>query len=137
MITATKRLRFCAAHRLVGHEGACAQVHGHNYVVDVTVVSETGLDKVGRVVDFSVLKEELGGWINECWDHKMLVWQGDDSAPIGERVFALPNNPTAEVMAQYLLNEVCDMVLVGTGVRVIKVRLWETESSYVEAIRDQ
>lgn len=35
-ITCTRRLQFCAGHRVLGHEGKCARPHGHNYTLFVT-----------------------------------------------------------------------------------------------------
>ena len=49
MITCTRRLTFCAGHRVLGHESKCAHPHGHNYVVYVTAEAEQ-LDDVGRVM---------------------------------------------------------------------------------------
>ena len=54
MITCTRRIQFCAGHRVMGHEGKCRNLHGHNYVVFVTAQADE-LDSVGRVIDFSVL----------------------------------------------------------------------------------
>ncbi len=49
------------------------------------------------------------------------------------RFFVLPYNPTAENMAKYLLEEMCPLVLEGSGARAASVRLWETDDSYAEA----
>lgn len=62
-----RRVQYCAGHRLPGHEGKCRSIHGHNYVAHI--YAEGKLDAVGRVVDFSVLKERVGGWIEDHWDH--------------------------------------------------------------------
>ncbi len=48
-------------------------------------------------------------------------------------IFCLPYNPTAENMADYLLRTVCPEVLIGTGVVVTKVVLWETENCFATA----
>ena len=69
--TATRRLQFCAGHRVHDHESECRNLHGHNYVVFLTAASTSDdpLDKLGRVIDFGVLKEKFGAWIDEWWDH--------------------------------------------------------------------
>lgn len=134
--TCTRRLQFCAGHRLKDHEGKCAHLHGHNYVVLLTAEGET--DEVGRVIDFSVLKERVGGWIEHHWDHGFLYWWEDtetgealDALPDQKR-FPMPHNPTAENMARFLLENVCADVLADTGVRLVSVRVWETENCYAE-----
>ena len=147
MIQATRRLQFCTGHRLLGHEGPCRFVHGHNYVVLLSAqaaeptpaeAKHAGLDSVGRVVDFAVLKERLGGWIDKYWDHQFLVNKIDSSMIAfleaeAQPYFVFPINPTAEAMAQYLLDVVGPMVLGDTGVRLVRVELWETENCHAVA----
>lgn len=148
-VTATRQLTFCAGHRVLGHEGKCAHLHGHNYVVEVTAEQEvpwssvSPLDGIGRVIDFSVLKEKVGGWLDAFWDHGFILNEQDlavvealdafrDTDGKESKQFRLPDNPTAENMARYLLEDVCPAVLKGTGVRVTKVRVVETENCWAE-----
>lgn len=140
MITCTRRIQFCAGHRVVGHENKCANVHGHNYVALITAEAPT-LDSVGRVVDFSVLKEKIGGWIDQNWDHTFIAGPGENNQLLArieeinnKPVFHLPLNPTAENMAKHLLYSVCRSLLSNTDVEVIGVRIWETENCYAEAL---
>jgi len=71
---------FDAGHRLLNHCGKCASPHGHRYRVELTVRG-SDLDKVGVVVDFSVLKARLKPWIDEHWDHTMILEKGDPLIP--------------------------------------------------------
>lgn len=143
MISCTRRIQFCAGHRVMGHENKCAHLHGHNYVALITATAEE-LDTVGRIIDFAVLKERIGGWIESNWDHGFILWQFDSDARtllqgwtpshgVPQKVSVLPNNPTAENMAEYLFHTVCPNELAGTGVEVIRVELWETENCRAEA----
>lgn len=147
MIAVTRRLRFCAGHRVAGHENKCAHLHGHNYEVEIIAQAE-GLDHLGRVIDFSVLKQRVGGWIDEHWDHAFIAWEEDgvmgmvidlleDQHEAGRiprpRVYWLPTNPTAENLAAFLLRVVCPEVLRGTGVTVASVVVVETENCWAEA----
>lgn len=139
MITATRRIQFCAGHRVHQHESKCRNMHGHNYVAFFTAEGiEEELDRLGRVIDFSVLKEKIGGWIDKFWDHGFLYWDEDKEVAnallsnVTQKAYSLPYNPTAENMAQYLLDMVCPIVLRGTGVKVTKIVLWETENCYAE-----
>ncbi len=140
--TAVRRVQFCAGHRVLGHEGRCSNLHGHNYVVFFHAAADS-LDEVGRVVDFGVLKQALGGWVDEHWDHGFIfgVDDGEVAAVYRERLagqkhFALPWNPTAENMARYLLEVVGPQQLQGTGVRLVRVALWETENCLAEVVVD-
>lgn len=135
---ATRRIQFCAGHRVLGHESKCANPHGHNYVAFFHAKAESGLDELGRVIDFSVLKEKIGGWIDEHWDHTFILHAEDKDLFLSlskhhqKRIYEMPNNPTAENMAHHLLTRICPHVLTGTGVQVVKVTLWETENCYAE-----
>lgn len=139
MIRCTRRLQFCCGHRVVEHESKCRNLHGHNYVAYFHARrADDTLDALGRVIDFSVLKERIGGWIDEHWDHGLVLWDADPmlaSLPFedGQKVHHLFANPTAENMALYLLYDVCPDVLRGTGIEVDKVVLWETENCFAEA----
>lgn len=142
MITCTRRLTFAAGHRVYGHESKCAHPHGHNYVVEITAQSNDGrrgVDEIGRVIDFSAIKERVGGWLDSRWDHGFLVFKDDPlwgvlvSHDPNWKVVPLPFNPTAEEMARYILLTKCPVLMLGTEVTVTKVRVWETENCYAEA----
>ena len=77
MVIQAKRYHdISVGHRVHGHEGKCANLHGHNYRIFFTVEAEK-LDSVGRVIDFSVIKEQLCAWLENNWDHKFLAWEND------------------------------------------------------------
>lgn len=136
-ITCTRRLEFDAAHRVRQHESKCRNLHGHRYVVEVTAHAPE-LDMLGRVVDFGVMKERLGSWIDTHWDHQTVLWAED--GPLGEAihqqtgqpVYYLPYNPTAENMARYLLEEICPN-LFQAPLEITQIRLWETPNCYADA----
>ena len=136
-IICTRRIQFCAGHRLWRHEGKCAYLHGHNYVAYFHAFAD-GLDEIGRIIDFSELKSRLGEWIEANWDHGFLLNRADEETRAavacipGQKLFMLDGNPTAENLAASLLREVAPVVLAGTGVRIVKVVLWETENCMVE-----
>ncbi|MEL6185879.1 MAG: 6-carboxytetrahydropterin synthase, partial [Myxococcota bacterium] len=46
------------AHHVRGHSGACINVHGHTWKLEVGLAAET-LDREGFIVDFAVLKREV------------------------------------------------------------------------------
>ena len=124
----------------MGHENKCKTPHGHNYVVFFHAVAEE-LDDIGRVIDFGVLKEKLGGWIDRHWDHAFIVYDKDVQVihamkmilDTNKEVFHMASNPTAENMAEYLLHVVCPRQLSETGITIERVELWETENCYAVA----
>jgi len=128
----TKAIRyhdFSYGHRVHNHESKCANLHGHNGRVTFTVEAPE-LDAVGRVMDFSVIKELLCSWLEENWDHKFLAWRNDPMAvklkSLDPTVVEVPFNPTAENMAKYLVETVGPARLNGTGVTLVHVIFEET-----------
>ena len=140
-ITCTRRLCFEAGHRIVGHESKCAHLHGHSYKVLITATAG-GLDDIGRIIDFGVIKRRIGSWIDREWDHGFLLWDRDHAAwhllrhlkadtsgvPVAQKIYRMPVNPTAENIADYLLREICPREMAEPRIRVIRVTVEETEN---------
>jgi 6-pyruvoyltetrahydropterin/6-carboxytetrahydropterin synthase len=114
-------------HRIVGHEGKCARLHGHTYRFEIWLESLSLIDP-GFVVDFGHVKDIL----NE-WDHRTLIWD-DDPLHVHLRdiigVIFVPWNPTAERMAGYTRQRIFDEF---PQVTTAKVRVWETPKCYAES----
>lgn len=143
MESCSRKLHLCYGHRVMNHESKCATLHGHNGVIWIHATPCDDLDSLGRVVDFSVLKEKVGGWVDQYWDHTMILFEDDvktiellDECPKFKETFVMPVNPTAENLAGFLLRKVCPEVLAGTGVVVHKVVFWETENCCAEQSLD-
>lgn len=123
-----QRLEIDAGHRLMGHEGKCRNAHGHRYVFEVEC-SAVDLDHLGRVIDFSVVKQVLGGWLDAHWDHGFLYQEGDPLGTFllrdGQKCEALPAPPTAENIAMRFLAKARDLMS-DYGITVVEVVLWET-----------
>ena len=75
----------------------------------------------GMVLDFGDLKEIVQREIIEKVDHKML----ND---------VLPFRKTAENMVVYFY-EVLEQQLALLGVEVLKLKVWETQTSYAEVVK--
>lgn len=136
-ITCTRRLEFDAAHRVMQHESKCRHLHGHRYAVEATFEA-VKLDAVGRVVDFGVVKEKLGAWLDANWDHTAILWDKDKAlsdaitAVTGQRIYALPYNPTAENIARYLRESICP-TLFPADLRCVRVRIYETPNCFADS----
>ncbi|MGH9608055.1 MAG: 6-pyruvoyl trahydropterin synthase family protein [Bryobacteraceae bacterium] len=146
VITAERYHDISCGHRVVGHESKCAFLHGHNYRITFSLQTVSGLDQVGRVLDFSVIKDLFCQWLEAEWDHKMLLWSRDPLVSLfcslkdehtdilAQSVVIVSFNPTAENMAEHLLTEVCPALLFGCpGVLVTQVRVEETRKCSVVA----
>lgn len=141
MISITKKFEFDYAHRVLGHSGRCCYLHGHRGVAEVTV-SSSKLDGLGMVVDFSELKGRVGSWINEYWDHNILLNDEDPLAFLwdehkykcevfaGKEPYLFPRkNPTAENMAAQLAKIVMNLLPLYN---LVHVRLYETPTSWAD-----
>jgi 6-pyruvoyltetrahydropterin/6-carboxytetrahydropterin synthase len=148
--TAERYHDISTGHRVVGHENKCRHLHGHNYRIHFVCQAQQGvesLDKVGRVIDFGVIKEKLCMWVENNWDHKFLAWEQDsviqlisqasarynnagqwdeEQAFFEESIVIVPFNPTAENMAEHLVKVIGPQQLAGTGVDLVSVRIEET-----------
>lgn len=135
-IICTRRVEFDAAHRVLEHEGKCRNLHGHRYVIEASFTAD-GLDALGRVVDFGVIRALLGAWVDDNWDHTTILFERDQalgksiSEITGQTIFYLPSNPTAENMASYLLEEICPKIFTDLGVVCVAIRLYETPNCSV------
>ena len=128
MYAVTKRIEFCYGHRLLNYDGVCRHPHGHNAVAEIEIRSDA-LDARNMVVDFNDIKHMVKGWIDRELDHKMILRTDDPLArsleSLGEPVYLLDSNPTAERIAQLLFDVARDQ-----GLPVVRVTLWETPTSW-------
>ena len=127
MYTVSKEISFCYGHRLLDHDGVCRHLHGHNGRAEI-VLRAASLDEQGMVADFSEVKHTVKTWIDETFDHAMLLREDDPLLPLlsehDERVRGLPCNPTAENIARLIFEFVQE-----AGFPVVEVRLWETQTA--------
>jgi len=117
MHTVFKDFQFAAAHAIRGHTRGCENLHGHNYRVRVHVAARE-LDELGMVLDFADLKavvqEVLGPF-----DHRVI----NDIPPFDRR------NTTAELLAEFVYQEVERRLAATARVRVARVEVWENETA--------
>ena len=120
MITVTKQFMFEASHNLPHYVGACHNLHGHSYKLEVTVTGginyDTNNPKCGMIMDFKDLKDIVQGTVIDKYDHSYLNDFFD--------------NPTAEVMVCKIASDLIKTL--PKNVQLVSCRLWETTTSYAE-----
>lgn len=152
----TKQISFEAGHRLLDYDGLCNHLHGHSYLVEITIgsIDDEGkgskdLNDLGMVVDFSEVKEKVKLWIDKNWDHAFLLNSKDTQTIYGlrsinsfvkdaqQRIYLFEDvNPTAENIAKELFEKVvkpCFDRKEGSRIIIpLGVKVWETANSYAE-----
>lgn len=81
-LTLTKTFRFEASHVLPKHPGKCSRLHGHSWVLDVTVDGEVD-PETGFVVDYSRLGDIVNQYVIQEVDHQHLGQGGMNSFFVG------------------------------------------------------
>jgi 6-pyruvoyltetrahydropterin/6-carboxytetrahydropterin synthase len=107
---------FAAGHALRNYKGACENVHGHNFKIQVTIEGQE-LDDTGMLVDFLDVKQSMRDVIARL-DHRFL----NDVPPFDVK------NPSAENIAEYFYDELTSGLTANpVPVRVREVKVWETD----------
>jgi 6-pyruvoyltetrahydropterin/6-carboxytetrahydropterin synthase len=130
MIYITRKLEFCASHRLYNPEysdkkneevfGLCNNPngHGHNYVMEVTVCGEVD-PETGMVLDLKALKKLVNEEIIVKVDHKNL----NVDVPFLKNVI-----PTAENLAIRFWETLESKIENG---QLHEIKLYESERNFV------
>ncbi|MCC8372139.1 MAG: 6-carboxytetrahydropterin synthase QueD [Rickettsia endosymbiont of Pseudomimeciton antennatum] len=137
MIKCTRKIEFDAAHRVIGHENKCKFLHGHRYILEVTVGSDV-LDNLGMVVDFGHIKSVIKHWIDDNFDHNIILHQNDKEIGdkicnwTGQKIYYMQKNPTAENIALHLKLDILPLLFTNSSFFITKVKLFETPNCFVE-----
>ncbi len=116
MYEITVTSRFSGAHRLRFLRGKCEALHGHNWKVEVSVVSRR-LGEEGVVIDFQILKRKVEKVLKPL-DHTYL-----NDLPFFSRT-----EPSSENIAKYIFDRLRSE-LKGHPGSLKKVTAWESETS--------
>ena len=127
----TSEFTFDAAHRILGHSGKCAYLHGHTYRLEVTV-SAAELDALGMVMDFDDLRALVKKAVLDRWDHATLLSRQDPLAPAiasvqadaQEKVVLLNGQPTAEILTRLAFAAIRETL--PAEIRLERVAVWES-----------
>ncbi|MCK9325983.1 MAG: 6-carboxytetrahydropterin synthase [Bacteroidales bacterium] len=139
-VRVTKIFRFEMAHALWGYDGLCRSVHGHSYILKITVsgtpIEDPNNIKLGMVMDFGDLKRLVHKYIVDVYDHSLVL---SKRAPVElieqipemfERRIWVDFQPTAENLVLYYASLLKDKF--PEGITLETVRLYETANSYAE-----
>ncbi|MCL1861769.1 MAG: 6-carboxytetrahydropterin synthase QueD [Proteobacteria bacterium] len=145
----TRRLEFDAGHRIPDHASQCRHLHGHRYVIEISlegsVIDAPGSAANGMVMDFGEIKRIAWEKVVNQWDHAFLVWREDTR--LVEFLASLPDHktvvfdmvPTAENLADaaFRILDAAYRDTCGNALRLEQVRLFETPNCWADATRDK
>lgn len=116
MYRVTKTLEVSGAHYLnLPYESKCKNLHGHNWIIDVTCeCNDDALNESGMVVDFTVIKQK----VSDLFDHKFI-----NEIPPFHKI-----NPTAENIAKFI----CDSIP-----HCVSVRVQESSGNVAEYVKGE
>lgn len=110
------------AHRLLNLPGKCQQIHGHSMIVTLRIFGEAnddgymiGID--GEVLDFGTAKRKFRYFLDEWYDHHLLLNENDPWATAGlllqeqpegyisslPGLQKVPGDPSTENIARWIL----------------------------------
>ena len=110
---------FDAAHKLLNYKGACANLHGHTYLIKFTLKCEDWELKNDMVMDFKDVKKIIKRIIDKNFDHKNLNRE-------------VKYNPTAENLAKDIYNRVKRKIPI-----LYSVEIWEGLGTSIKYYRDE
>ncbi|MCX7724781.1 MAG: 6-carboxytetrahydropterin synthase QueD [Thermodesulfovibrio sp.] len=113
---------FDAAHQLRGYKGKCENIHGHNWKVEVEVVSEE-LNEIGIAIDFKELRKIVDEVVFKL-DHTFI----NQTPPFNEI------NPSSENIARWIYMSLKDKLSMGP-IKLHSVTVWESDhasATYME-----
>ena len=147
MLKITRKLEFDAGHRIPDHRSQCRNLHGHRYVIEITLEGELvdveGAPDRGMVMDFADVKALAMEHLIGKWDHAFIVYQGDTA--VREFLETLPDHktvvldciPTVENLAATAFRILCGVydAHYGVDLRLKHLRLYETPNCWADIER--
>lgn len=157
----TREIQLDAGHRVPDHASKCRNVHGHRYVVQVTLVGELKDEgeEAGMVMDFGFLKDDMMKAIHDPYDHTLIMYKRDplllqflekfgvkkeiphisdgkyQMASIeGLRLIIIPVIPTAENLAKHWFDALIWDSSIGDKPdgMLQSIKIWETPNCMAE-----
>lgn len=145
VITVTKEFHFEMAHALWNYDGPCRNIHGHSYRLLVTVkgvpLNDPGKPKHGMIIDFGELKNIVNNTIIERFDHTVVVNKRsthvmlEKMGQMFEKYELMDFQPTCENLVAYFAEKIKEKL--PENRHLVKMRLYETRTSYAEWIEDE
>lgn len=139
-IRISKEFKIEMAHALYGYDGLCKHVHGHSYLLTVTLIGEPIKDsnspKFGMVMDFSDLKKIVNSEVVDRFDHALVINANSPHKELAklelltERTILADYQPSCENLLLDFIERI--KIKLPDNVSLHSAKLHETQTSYAE-----
>ncbi|MBK7734574.1 MAG: 6-carboxytetrahydropterin synthase [Chitinophagaceae bacterium] len=138
MLSVTKIFRFEMAHALYGYAGKCKNIHGHSYVLHVTVTSSVNkqgyLPAPGLIFDFKDLKKIVDDLILQKLDHQLVLsgtyLNTNPAFMAAENLLIWEMEPSVENILLFIRQQL--QLHFPGELQLLKLKLFETADSCAE-----
>jgi len=140
IIRVTKKFTFDMAHALYGYDGPCKNIHGHTYVLSVTlkgsVLQDNNHPKNGMVIDFTDFKKIIADNVISVFDHSLVLNSNSPHANLNElrqnfeKINFVPYQPSCENLLIDFLERI--NFKFPETVKINNLKLEETPTSFAE-----
>ena len=136
MIQLTKIFHFEMAHAIHGYNGACKNIHGHSYELQVTITSVENTNEYipppGFIIDFKEIKKIVIDRLINQLDHKLVVSRAylkeHPSIVDQENLVLWQMEPSAENILLYSVSILRESLPSNT--KLVYLKLHETKDSF-------
>ena len=140
VIRVTKEFRFEMAHALWNYDGPCRNVHGHSYILFVTIAGQPMNNpdepRNGMVMDFGDLKKIVKENVVERFDHALMVsgFAPAETVEVYKKHFGNVIVSTYQPTCENLVADIAAIIShrIPAGISLHSVKLYETATSFAE-----
>ena len=129
------------ASALPNYDGDCANIHGHSYKLDITVIGKSIKNiehpKNGMLIDFGDIKKIVNDEIVDKLDHSLVVKRDSDHGNFdptkygfGGKIVYTDYQPTVENMLSDFAKRL--FPLFPSNVKLHSIKIRETGTAYAE-----
>lgn len=139
-IRVTKKFTFDMAHALYGYDGPCKNIHGHTYVLYVTlkgkILENEHHPKNGMVIDFTDFKKIVNEQVVQVFDHSLVLNLNTPHAQLNdlhnnfEKINYVPYQPSCENLLIDFVNRI--NIKLPNNIIINSLKLEETPTSFAE-----
>ena len=140
VIRVTKEFRFEMAHALWNYDGPCRNVHGHSYILYVTIAGQPMNNpdepRNGMVMDFGDLRKIVKENVVERFDHALMVsgFAPAETVEVYKKHFGNVIVSTYQPTCENLVADIAAIIShrIPAGISLHSVKLYETATSFAE-----